>query len=98
MYLCGMLLLLVQSPVASAPADAIDLGKAKEYFALAERLWKEDGGKLWGVSLNAGPLVFVDPVTRTAVGNRADKEGHLKERDGVFVGQLPKQVGVANYS
>jgi len=77
--------------------EPINLRKSREYFALAERLWDADSGRLWGVKLH-GPLVFVDPATRFAVGTRADPGGHLKERDGVFVGTLPREVGVANYS
>src|SRR4051794_23825781 len=92
-----LLLLCLQPPAEKVPATPIDLVKAKEYFALAERLCDRDGGKLWGESLH-GPLLFVDPATRTAVGNRADRGGHLKAQDGVFVGKLPREVGLANYS
>src|SRR4051812_15834767 len=92
-----MLLMLCQPPAAVPAKDPIDLDRAKEYFALAQRLWDADAGKLWGVPLH-GPLVFVDPATRFAVGNQADAGGHLKSRDGVYVGTLPREVGVANYS
>jgi hypothetical protein len=73
----------------------IDLAKAGQYFKEMDALCSEDDGKLWGVSF-CGPLLFVDPSSRMAVANRADKEGVLEPRAGVFVGRLPDDVGIAN--
>ena len=40
----------------------------------------EDGGRLWGRSLD-GPLLLVDPETRSAVANRTDGKGVLVTAD-----------------
>jgi len=77
------------------PPPAIDLERAKAYFAEARRLAEADGGKLWGKSL-AGPVLFVDPRTRFAVANQADAEGTLKGLNGVFTATLPAKVPLAN--
>ena len=59
------------------------------------RLWKADGGKLWGRSLE-GPLMFVDRTSRQAVTNQADAEGQLRAEGGIFAGKLPGPVSIAN--
>jgi hypothetical protein len=73
----------------------IDAGLARQYFAEAKALSARDNGALWKVSL-CGPLLFVDPPTRYAVGNQADAEGRLKPVDGMFAGTAPPELGVAN--
>ena len=73
----------------------IDLTAAARYFEEFEALCNADDGKLWGVSF-CGPILLVDPSTRTAVANRADAGGVLAPRFGLFVGQLPAEVGIAN--
>jgi hypothetical protein len=77
--------------------SAIDLQLAEQYLQEAARLWKADGGKLWGRPLD-GPMIFVDRATRQAVANRADSEGHLRAVGGVFTGRLPDAVQIANMS
>src|SRR5262245_51146050 len=96
MFTLCLLMCSLQGP-ANGAANSIDLAKAKEYLALAQKLWDQDGGKLWGEKLH-GPLVFVDLVTRTAVANRPDSGGHLKEQDGIYIGKMPREIGLANYS
>jgi hypothetical protein len=76
-------------------AGNIDLTSAAQYFEEFETLCKEDAGSLWGVSF-CGPILFVDPATRMAVANQADAGGVLEPRMGVFVGELPAEVGIAN--
>jgi hypothetical protein len=78
-----------------AQNSAIDAGLARQYFAEAKAISDRDHGGLWKVPL-CGPLLFVDPRTRYAVGNQADAEGKLKPLDGVFVGTAPAELGVAN--
>jgi len=80
---------------ANAADVSIELEKAAQYFREFDQLCKEDGGKLWGVSF-CGPMVFVDPVNRMAAGNEADAEGELKSKAGVFAGELPPEVMIAN--
>ena len=76
-------------------AGNIDLALAAQYFREFDALCAEDGGQLWGASL-CGPFLLVDPGTRAAVANRADADGNLKPRAGVFAGELPGDVGIAN--
>jgi hypothetical protein len=91
----AILLLLV--PVTAASQAAIDPALADQYFKEAAALSKNDGGKLWGVSL-AGPLLFADPKTRTVAANRGDPEGKLTRQGSVFVGRLSESATVANTS
>lgn len=74
---------------------SIDLVVAKTRFAEAKRLAQLDGGRLWGKSLD-GPMLFVEPRTRFVVANQADAEGALKPAAGVFIGELPPRIPVAN--
>jgi hypothetical protein len=41
-------------------------------------------------------MLLVDPGTRMAVGNRAGPKGVLEPRAGMFVGELPPSLGIAN--
>lgn len=83
--------------LVSLPASSIDLNQARAQFALVQKLWDADGGKLWGMPLN-GPMMFVEPSTRAVVANAADQEGHLKAHEGVFTGTLPAGIPIANFS
>jgi len=73
----------------------VDAARARSYFQEAERICKQDGGKLWGVSL-CGPMLFVDRATRRVVASQSDAEGHLTKDGDVFVGKLPEKVNIAN--
>jgi len=42
----------------------VDEERARQYFAEADAVCRQDDGRLWGVSL-CGPMVFADPSTRT---------------------------------
>jgi len=72
---------------------ALDL--AREAFGEAEEAALADGGKLWGREL-LGPILFADPATRTVAANQPDEKEQLVEKEGVFVGTLPPDVGIAN--
>lgn len=50
---------------------------------------------LWPAEL-CGALVLVEPGTRLAVSNRADAQGRFREHEGVFVGEWPANLPVAN--
>jgi hypothetical protein len=69
--------------------------RAAQYFAEAEALSRQDGGRLWGVSLY-GAIILVDPESHQAVANQADGEGRLTKSGRVFVGKLPPSIMVAN--
>ncbi len=64
-------------------------------FELARRLSDRDAGATWGKSLY-GPMLLVDPATRRVMANQADAEGRLSATDGVYVGEMPESVGIAN--
>ena len=83
------------SVVLTAPAIPVET--AARILAEAHLAAQEDGGRLWGRSLD-GPLILVDPVTRFAVANRADGKGVLTAHGDVFVGTLPSTVVIANTS
>lgn len=71
---------------ASTPADAL-----RE----ADVICRGDNGALWGVSL-CGPLLLVDPMTRSVYANQPGAKGQLKREDEIFVGKLPEQINIAN--
>ena len=91
--------LVVAFAIASgAPVRAqspIPLDQARARFAEAKRLCEADGGRLWGVPL-CGPILFVDPASRTFVASVRDSQGIAREQDGVFVGTLPADQNIAN--
>ncbi len=62
---------------------------AQQYFLEARALCDRDGGQLWGIPLY-GPLMFVDPKTRTLIANQPDGEHRLRRRGDVYVGKLPE--------
>ncbi|NMD03775.1 MAG: hypothetical protein GYA71_10930, partial [Bacteroidales bacterium] len=69
--------------------------KALYYFRQIEAVCNEDNGKLWGRNLY-GPLMFVDRTTRRIVANEPDKEGLLKQKDGIYTGSYPKELIINN--
>jgi hypothetical protein len=75
----------------------IDPTLAARYFQEAKWISDDDGGRLWGKQLY-GPIIFVDPGTRTVVANQGDRDGKLTqvENSGVWTGTLPKEIGIAN--
>ncbi len=79
----------------TAPGPPIPIDVTARILAEAHLAAEEDGGRLWGRSLD-GPLLLVDPQTRFAVGNRADDGGVLAPQAGVFAGTLPATVVIAN--
>jgi hypothetical protein len=93
----GLAMLVVLGLACASAADEapIDLKHARRIFDEARTIGELEGGRLWGVPLH-GPIVFVDPPSRFVVTNHADSTGALEARDGVFVGELPAEVGVAN--
>ncbi|HYO45881.1 MAG TPA: hypothetical protein VEY33_04250, partial [Gemmatimonadota bacterium] len=64
-------------------------------FGAARSASEADDAQLWGVELY-GPVFLVDPGSRFLVADRADPEGVLEERDGVWVGTLPESINPAN--
>lgn len=73
----------------------IELPWARQYFAEVDSVSAADGGALWGVPL-AGPMLFVDRASRFVVANTADTLGILAPDEGLWIGTLPEDVGIAN--
>jgi hypothetical protein len=75
--------------------EPIPVETAQTYFSEAHSLCQADHGQLWGVSL-CGPIMFVDPQSRSIVASQPDAKGLLKAEFGVFVGLLPTDQNIAN--
>jgi hypothetical protein len=86
---------LTSQTSVSAQTPATDTALANQYFQEAQSVCSRDNGKLWGISL-CGPMLLVDPHTRTVMANQADPEGVLTRNGNVFVGKLPVTVNIAN--
>lgn len=64
--------------------------RAIYYFSSIEEICRADAGNLWGENL-AGPIMYVDRVSRKIIANAPDKENLLKLKDGVYTGIYPKE-------
>lgn len=82
-------------PASSVQDSPINLEWARAYFAEADSVSAADAAALWGVALS-GPMLFVERGSRTVVANTPDSAAALREQDGVWVGTLPAEVGIAN--
>jgi len=80
----------------SAPGGfAFDTSAARKYFGETAGLIGRDAGALWHRSLD-GPLLFVDPASRSLLAAVPDSEGKLQPYGGFFRGQLPAGENAAN--
>jgi hypothetical protein len=68
---------------------------AIQYFNKIEEACNKDNGRLWGKNLY-GPLMLIDRSTRKITANQPDKEGILKERDGIYTGIYPREQIINN--
>lgn len=95
--LCGLALSGAPGATHAEPpmAGSIDLMKTARWFAEFDSLCAHDGGKLWGATF-CGPILFVDPTSRAVAANRAGAAQTLVPRAGVFTGELPAGLPVAN--
>ncbi|MDX2415412.1 MAG: hypothetical protein QNK33_09505 [Bacteroidales bacterium] len=64
--------------------------KAADYFASVEAYCSTEKAQLWGTNL-FGPIMIVNPETRHIYASHQDAEGLLKPKDGIFVGNYPKE-------
>lgn len=84
-------LIMFQAPpcaMAASTTDAVQaLAEFKESCKRAEALWPAQ---------LCGPIVLVDPETRAAIANQPDPLGQFKPQDGMFVGEWPANMDVAN--
>ena len=70
--------------------DYMNTEKAAGYFTSIEELCNSEKAQLWGTNLY-GPLMLVNPETRQIYANQQDAEGLLKPKEGMFVGNYPKE-------
>ncbi len=87
--------LVLAAAVQAAGQEPIALAAAARAFQEARWVSSDDGTALWGKPLY-GPILLVDPQTRTVVANQADAEGRFNPGDGLWKGVLPPEVIVAN--
>ena len=79
---------------AGIPPEAMPTIHALNEWA---RVCEPNGMLLWRKSL-CGPMVLVEPSTRSAIANRPDPEGKFRKQDDVFIGVLPEQFTPSNTS
>lgn len=79
-----------------AAARASESGaRPAESLREAEALCRKDGGALWGRSL-CGPMLLVDPSTRSVFATQPDKQDILRREGEIFTGRLPNEINIAN--
>lgn len=88
-------LLIIVSCKHEQNTSWFNAAKAGEYFSIVREICDSDSGRLWGENL-FGPVMYVDGRSRTLYANVPDKEGLLRERDGVYSGILPKERIITN--
>ena len=69
--------------------------KALRYFSKVEDACNNDNGKLWGKNLY-GPVMYIDRNSRKIIANQPDREGLLREKDGIYTGIYPRELLVNN--
>ncbi len=69
--------------------------KALRYFSKVETACNRDNGKLWGKNLY-GPVLYIDRNSRKIIANQPDKDGLLKEKDGIYTGTYPRELLINN--
>ena len=91
----GCLFLPAASRAQTAPPPGIDTAAVRTLFQEAVALTARDSGRLWGRSLQ-GPLLIVDPATRTVLADSPDLAELLHPLGGLFTGTLPQSENAAN--
>lgn len=91
----ALLLSIIPLTASAQTPQPIPLETAQTYFSEAQSLCQADHGQPWGISL-CGPIMFVDPQSRSIVASQPDAKGLLKAEGGVFVGRLPTDQNIAN--
>jgi hypothetical protein len=88
----GLLAMLLAGP---AIAGGIDPAAAKKAFAERQAICDADQGKLWAHAL-CGPMMFVEDASHHLVANQQGQSTLLTPQDGLFFGELPMEIPVAN--
>ncbi|MBV9302475.1 MAG: hypothetical protein JOY53_10210 [Acidobacteriaceae bacterium] len=88
-FFLGAATLLAQTPLERSSAiQGLD-----QWSSVCEK----DGLLLWGKSL-CGPMLLVDPSTRSAIANRPDPAGTFRKQGSIYIGTLPEQFTPSNTS
>lgn len=87
-------------PVTAAMLAATSPLFAQETYDPAGALREMDAAcetaeAIWPAAL-CGPIILVDPASREAVANRPGRSGGFEERGGVYLGQWPAGMPIAN--
>ncbi|MDX9845409.1 MAG: hypothetical protein RBT74_00380 [Tenuifilaceae bacterium] len=94
----SILLLMLFAVLAQGQGKEHDkLSIALSYFTELDSLCKVDNGRMWGVNLY-GATMFVAPQSRLIIANEPDAKGLLTYQNGVYVGELPVDINIANTS
>lgn len=89
-----VLALSVSGRVFAQSADTTGAAQGlSDYLAAAT----QDGGKLWNHSL-LGPLILVDPQTRTAFATQQPPGGEFRQVNGLWAGKIPDGIPTANFA
>lgn len=81
--------------LARGASPATEVSKAGAALREADAMCRRDNGALWGVSL-CGPILLVDPTSRSVFANQPDRETKLKPEGQFFLGTLPDEINIAN--
>ena len=92
---CVFVTALSATCLPATAQQSIDESLAEQYFQQAESICAKDNSTLWGIRL-CGPMLLVDPSTRSIVANQIDGEGNLTKKGSVYVGKLPDRINIAN--
>ncbi len=74
-----------------------ELEAARAGLSEFQRVCREAGDRLWGVSL-CGRVLLVDPGNRVTVANMPDPDQKFQESGGLYAGKLPADLLLANTS
>lgn len=85
------MIFMMPAPAYGQAADTVEAIQALTEFDSACRRAEE----LWPVDL-CGQLVLVHPTTRLAVANQLDPDQQFRSYGGMYVGEWPADMGVAN--
>ncbi len=92
--LLSVAVFILQSAIVLGESP-IDPNLARQYFQEAKALSDRDGGRMWGLEVY-GPMMFVEPNSRSVVANQADREGNLVRKGDVYVGTLSPGEPIGN--
>jgi hypothetical protein len=94
LFACLLSLILIISP-PSLFSQPIDIRTASDYLRQVQQIVRTDAGHFWGISME-GPILLVEPQSRTILANSSDAGGFLSRNGTVYTGILPDNIPIAN--